>query len=369
MKLKVINKILVNALSHIQGVVERKNTIAILSNVRMEATANTLTLNGTDQDIDIKETINVEETSEDGSGTVPAHLLYDILRKIDTSAEITLETKNDSSLTIKSENTNVSLPMLPIEDFPIINSLSSENTFTVESSKLKHILEKAKFAISQDETRYYLNGVYLEFIDSGKIRAVATDGHRMACIDAEIGVVPKGIQSMILPKKSVNELTRLLDREDTKVEITISESNVSFKFDTVSFTSKLIDATFPDYDKVIPKNNTSVLEVSREKFKHSVDFVSTVSEEKIKTLKMTIADSLIKLSVNTTNNASASQEVENHGDKCNLVIGFNASYLIDIANNIDEENLSISLDNASAPIIVRGKDNSEELYILMPMRL
>ncbi len=368
MKLKVVNKILVNALSHIQGVVERKNTIAILSNVRMEALAGVLTLNGTDQDIDIKETINVE-ASEDGSNTVSAHLLYDVLRKIDSAAEITLETKNESALIIKSDNTNVSLPILPIEDFPIINPLSSENTFAVESDKLKHILEKAKFAISQDETRYYLNGVYLEFIESGKIRAVATDGHRMACIDAEIGVAPTGIQSMILPKKSVNELTRLLDRENTKVEITVSESSVNFKFDTISFTSKLIDANFPDYDKVIPKNNTSVVEVNREKFKNSVDFVSTVSEEKIKTLKMTLVDSLIKLSVSTTSNASASQEVENSGDKCNLVIGFNASYLIDIANNIDEEELSISLDNASAPIIVRGKGNSEELYILMPMRL
>ncbi len=368
MKLKVVNKILVNSLSHIQGVVERKNTIAILSNVRIEALSGLLILNGTDQDIDIKETINVE-AAEDGSSTVPAHLLYDILRKIELTAEITLETKNDSSLTIKSDNTNASLPALPIEDFPIINQLSSDNTFAVSSSKLKHILEKAKFAISHDETRYYLNGVYLEFLESGKIRAVATDGHRMACIDAEIGVVPKNIQSMILPKKSVNELTRLLDREETEVEITVSDSNVNFKFDTISFTSKLIDANFPDYDKVIPKNNTSVLEVNREKFKHSVDFVSTVSEEKIKTLKMTIVDTLIKLSVNTTNNASASQEVENNGDKCNLVIGFNASYLIDIANNIEEEELTIALDNASAPIIVRGKDNAEELYILMPMRL
>lgn len=363
---------LLKSLNHVQRVVERRNTIPILSNVLLRADQATLALKATDLDLEVNEstTAMVEQA---GATTVPAHLLYEIVRKLPEGGEVMLATNPDgTSMTVVSGRSNFRLQCLPQSDFPELTAGTFTHTFRINSTAIKGLVDRTQFAISNEETRYYLNGIYLHTIEAGgdlKLRAVATDGHRLA--RAEI-VAPSGSEGMpgiIIPRKTVAELQKLGDDPDMIMTVEVSDSKIRFTVGTVVLTSKLIDGTFPDYQRVIPSGNDKKLTVSRQAFAQAVDRVSTISSERGRAVKMAISDGLVTLTVNNPDSGSASEEVAAEYGSDNIDIGFNAKYLLDITNQLQGSEAIFMLADSGAPTLIRDAADEGALYVLMPMRV
>ena len=372
MKLRIERANLLTALSHVQNAVERRNTIPILSNVLLSCKEDILSLTATDLDLSIVENV-LAEISEVGATTTPAHLLYEIVRKLPEGAEIEIK-KDDkkNQLKLKSARSSFSLPCLPMEDYPALASNEMPFSFSIPANDLRHLVDKTRFAISTEETRYYLNGIYLHSTNSSSdpiLRAVATDGHRLALAECS---VPKGaekIPNIIIPKKAVNEIRRLLEQTEEEVGISVSKSQIIFSLDTTVLTTKLIDGTFPDYQRVIPENNNKTLEVSCSDFKNAVDRVSTISTEKSRAIKLELTNENIKISANSPDSGSALEEISvvYNGDP--LQIGFNSRYLLDVASQIEGDVASFVFADPVSPAIIRDSTDDKTLYVLMPMRV
>ncbi|MGK6316061.1 DNA polymerase III subunit beta [Neorhizobium sp. DT-125] len=363
---------LLKSLNHVHRVVERRNTIPILSNVLMRASGSSLDLKATDLDLEITEAVPaMVETA--GATTVPAHLLYEIVRKLPDGSEVLLATNPDSSsMTVQSGRSKFSLQCLPESDFPDLTAGSFTHTFKLKAADLKMLIDRTQFAISTEETRYYLNGIFFHTIEAGgdlKLRAVATDGHRLARADVQAPSGSEGMPGIIIPRKTVGELQKLVDDPEAIVTVEVSDAKIRLTIGTIVMTSKLIDGTFPDYQRVIPTGNDKEMRVDCESFTKAVDRVSTISSERGRAVKLSLTDGQLMLTVNNPDSGSATEEVAVGYDADPMEIGFNAKYLLDITAQLSGEDAIFMLADAGSPTLVRDTAGDDALYVLMPMRV
>ncbi|HEU4988075.1 MAG TPA: DNA polymerase III subunit beta [Rhizobiaceae bacterium] len=363
---------LLKSLNHVHRVVERRNTIPILSNVLLSANGASLEMKATDLDLEVTEATaaNIEQS---GATTVPAHLLYDIVRKLPDGAEVMLKMdENGHSMAVVSGRSSFRLQCLPQSDFPELSAGSFSHIFRMESTALKGLIEKTQFAISTEETRYYLNGIFLHTHEEGgglRLRAVATDGHRLARAEIDAPAGSEGMPGIIIPRKTVSELQKLVDDPDIAVTVELSDTKIRFTIGSVVLTSKLIDGTFPDYQRVIPVGNDKKLTIDRQSFASAVDRVSTISSERGRAVKLTIADGQVTLAVNNPDSGSATEEIPADYDADPLEIGFNAKYLLDVAGQLSGSDARFLLADAGSPTLIQDISDERVLYVLMPMRV
>lgn len=372
MKFTMERATLLKAVAQAQSVVERRNTIPILANVLIEAEGDTVMFRATDLDIEVVDRADAK-VERAGSTTVAAVTLNEIVRKLPDGALVTLtEDGNKGRLSIEAGRSNFSLATLPKDDFPVMASSDYETNFSCPAPVLRRLFDKSKFAISTEETRYYLNGVYMHVADSdgGKVlRCVATDGHRLARIDADIPEGASGMPGVIVPRKTVGELRKLLEDDDMQIEVSVSETKVRFATPNLTLTSKVIDGTFPDYSRVIPAGNTRKLEVDASEFAKAVDRVATVSSERSRAVKLSLDEDRLVLSVNAPDSGAATEELAvAYGDE-RLEIGFNAKYLLEIASQVDRENAVFMFNSSGDPTLMREGNDTSAVYVVMPMRV
>ncbi|MEL6089282.1 DNA polymerase III subunit beta [Bartonella schoenbuchensis] len=361
------------SLNRVHRVVERRNTIPILSNVLINASGDGVQLKATDLDLEVIES-SLAKVEQEGAITVPAHLLYDIVRKLSSGSEIVLKVDNNqaNTMSVVSGCANFQLQCLPKVDFP--ESLPGQFScrFSLSASDLKRLFDCTQFAISTEETRYYLNGIYFHVVDDGilKLRLVATDGHRLAQVDMEAPSEIKDMPGVIIPRKAVGELQKLLAEEtEADVSIELSETKIRFSVGSVVLTSKLIDGTFPEYQRVIPLCNDKKLAVNRQDFSAAVDRVSTISSDRGRAVKLTIENGQLKLVVNNPDSGSAEDQLVANYTSDPLEIGFNSRYLLDIAAQLTSDEMVFMLADAGAPALIRESDDAAALYVLMPIRV
>jgi DNA polymerase-3 subunit beta len=371
MRVTIERSALLKALNHVQSVVERRNTIPILSNVLIQAGQGLVKLTATDLDIEIVEAVPAD-VAKDGASTAPAHMIYDIVRKLPDGAQLDIETASGGPdrLSIYAGRSRFALQTLPPEDFPDLATGELANNFSLSAADFRELIDKTRFAISTEETRYYLNGIYLHDVpQSNMLRAVATDGHRLAQAQIARPDGAKGMPGVIVPRKTVLELVKLIESDDGEIEIALSSSKIRFTMKGLVLTSKLIDGTFPDYERVIPRNNDKVLEVDTKLFSEAVDRVSTISMEKGRAVKLNIADGKLVFTVNNPDSGSAEEEIPANYNADPLEIGFNSRYLLDIAGQIKSGSAALQFADAGSPTIIKDPGDEQALYVLMPMRV
>jgi DNA polymerase-3 subunit beta len=372
MKVTVERAELLKSLGHVHRVVERRNTIPILANVHVRADRSKLSLKATDLDLEVTDTI-AAEVGPGGSTTVPAHMFFEIVRKLPEGSQIILESSGDRAvLAIRAGRSRFTLQTLPESDFPDLAAGEMTHKFSLAATDLKRLIDKTQFAISTEETRYYLNGIYLHLAGAAKaqtLRAVATDGHRLAQVDLELPKGAAGMPGVIVPRKTVGEVLRLIEDRDSEVTIELSQGKIRFTIGEVVLTSKLIDGTFPDYARVIPVGNDKELVVDKKDFEAAVDRVSTVSSERGRAVKLSLSGGKLMLSVTNPDSGSANEEIEVEYDSDALDIGFNSRYLLDIAAQIEGEVAVLKLADPGSPTLIQDKDAKGALYVLMPMRV
>ncbi len=344
MNITIERAALLRSLGHVQSVVERRNTIPILSNVLLRAKDGELSLAATDMDLEIVESVPAS-VARPGGTTAPAHTLYDIVRKLPDGSQVELDISGDGALlTLRSGRSQFRLSCLPVDDFPQLSGGELKHSFTVSAADLRGLVDRTRFAISTEETRYYLNGIYLHAArvklggtDLPVLRAVATDGHRLARVEMPLPEGADGIPGVIVPRKTVNEIRKLIDEAADRIQISMSENKIRFGFDSVVVTSKLIDGTFPDYERVIPVGNDKVMEVDAKLFAAAVDRVATISTEKSRAVKLSLTRGTLTLSATSPEAGSATEELEVSYQDGPMEIGFNSRYLLDITQQIEGE--------------------------------
>ena len=372
MKATIERATLLKCLSHVQSVVERRNTIPILSNVLIEAAGDgTLKVMATDLDLQVVETLGAVSVEAPGAITVSAHLLFDIARKLPDGSQVSLETA-DNRMAVKAGRSRFSLPTLPRDDFPMIVEGDLPTSFEIPAATLAQLIDRTRFVISTEETRYYLNGIFFHVTDED-LKAAATDGHRLARYTIRRPDGAEGMPDVIVPRKCIAELRKLLEEAaDASVLIDLSASKIRFTLggeNGVVLTSKLIDGTFPDYSRVIPTGNDKLLKLDPKSFYEGVDRVATIATEKTRAVKMALENDKVTLSVTSPDNGTAAEEVPADYSASGFEIGFNANYLKDILGQIDGDTVELHLADAGAPTLIRQDDKSPALYVLMPMRV
>ncbi|MBP2314215.1 DNA polymerase III subunit beta [Azospirillum soli] len=367
---------LLRSLGHVQSVVERRNTIPILSNVLLKANDGELSLAATDMDLEIVEMVPATVTRAGGT-TAPAHTLYDIVRKLPDGSQVELDIGGDGTiLTLRAGRSQFKLSCLPVEDFPQLSGGDLAHRFDLAANDLRALVDRTRFAISTEETRYYLNGIYLHAAKAKTggaelpvLRAVATDGHRLARVEMPLPDGAANIPGVIVPRKTVTEIRKLIDEAADRIELSLSDNKIRFAFDSVVVTSKLIDGTFPDYERVIPVGNDKVMEVDAKLFAAAVDRVATISTEKSRAVKLSLTRGTLTLSATSPEAGSATEELEVNYQEGPLEIGFNSRYLLDITQQIEGEGARFTMADAASPTIIRDVADAAALYVLMPMRV
>ncbi|MBX2834432.1 MAG: DNA polymerase III subunit beta [Micavibrio sp.] len=371
MKLSIERAALLRSLNHVQSVVERRNTIPILANVRMKAEDGVLSLSATDMDMEINESV-AANVKASGATTAPAHTLHDIVRKLPDGSDVELELNSEGSqMTVKAGRSKFKLSCLPVGDFPELGTSDFPGSFKIPAADLRALVDRTKFAMSTEETRYYLNGIYLHEAENGGVqvlRAVATDGHRLARFEMPLPDGAAGIAGIIIPRKLIGELRKLVDEAADSITIDVSENKIRFTFDHIILTSKLIDGTFPDYQRVIPQGNDKIVEVDAKSLTSAVDRVSTISDGKSRAVKIAMHGKLMTISASSPDAGSATEEVEVSGET-DIEIGFNARYLLDITSQIEGEGCRFTLADAASPTIIQDNSDASALYVLMPLRV
>jgi DNA polymerase-3 subunit beta len=372
MKINVERGALLKALGHVQSVVERRNTIPILSNVLIQAAKGKLTLTATDLDIEIVESLP-SDVLRNGAATAPAHMLYDIVRKMPDGAQVQAELLAGDSgrLAVSAGSIRFELACLPQEDFPQVSAGALPHKFRLDAADLMSLVDKTRFAISTEETRFYLNGIYVHAAEDkdNTLRAVATDGHRLARYDLELPDGAAGMPGVIIPRKTIAELRRLLEDAEGAIEIALSDTKIQFNFSGVELTSKLIDGSFPEYQRVIPENNDKVLMLDAKEFGHAVDRVSTISADKTRAVKLNIDKDRVTLSVVNPESGTATEDLGANYSADSIEIGFNARYLLDITSQVEGKEVRLLLADSGSPTLIEDTDDGRTLYVLMPMRV
>ena len=372
MKVTIERAHLLKSLGHAQSVVERRNTIPILSNVKLQAEDRELRLTATDMDLEIVEAVAADVAGA-GATTVPAHTLYDIVRKLPDGSQLELQSEQGGErLTLRCGRSRFTLACLPIEDYPALTSSELPFRFRLPAVEMRLLIDRTRFAISTEETRYYLNGIYLHVAQDGGIdvlRAVATDGHRLARVEMPIPSGAAGMPGVIIPRKTVAEVRKVVDEASEDVDVAISQTQIRFGIGPALITSKLIDGTFPDYQRVIPENNENQLDVVCREFKDAVDRVSAISSDRSRAVKLKVANGTLELSASSPEHGSASEELEVSYDGDAMEIGFNSRYLLDIAEQIGGDNARLLMADAASPTILHELGDRSAIYVLMPMRV
>jgi DNA polymerase-3 subunit beta len=372
MQLTIERTALLKALGHVQSVVERRNTIPILSNVLLSADRKGLSFAVTDLDMEMMdETEAVVNTP--GQITAPAHTLWEIVRKLPDGADVELRYDGDDPrLTVSAGRSRFALPVLPAGDFPVMSSEGLSVRYSLMKEDLARLIDKTRFAISTEETRYYLNGLYLHVVSDGgeaKLRAVATDGHRLALAEMSAPEGAAGGPGVIIPRKTIDQVRRLLDDGAGPVDVQVSAAKVRFEFGRASLTSKVIDGSFPDYMRVIPRDNDKILLVDNTAFSAAVDRVSTISAEKSRSVKLAVEPGKVILTVRNMEAGQAVEEVEVDYDHSGFEIGFNARYLMDVTGQIGGENAELRFADPASPTLVIDPTDAGVQYVLMPLRV
>jgi len=377
MKVTIERSVLLKALGHVHRIVEKRNTIPILSNVLIEAADGQVALKSTDLDLEATEQVPAD-VIQAGATTVAAHVIYDIVRKLPEGAQVSLEMAGEAGqLLVRSGRSRFFLQALPASDFPDLTLGEFPHRFALPGAELKKLIDNSQFAISTEETRYYLNGIYLHTVEAGgastgsgpTLRAVATDGHRLARVETPAPHGSVGMPGVIAPRKAVSEVLKLLEDPSKDVRIEISTAKARFDFGDVVLTTKLIDGTFPDYQRVIPTGNDKRLVVDKDPFERAVDRVSTLSSERGRAIKLSIGDGKMTLSVNNPDSGSASEEIEVDYDSEPIDIGFNARYLLDILGQLAGDTALIKLADPGSPTLIQDRDGASAIYVLMPLRV
>ncbi|SFO39888.1 DNA polymerase III, beta subunit [Cohaesibacter marisflavi] len=372
MKVTLERATLLKSLNHVHRVVERRNTIPILSNVMLRAEGGDLVFKATDLDLEVLETAPAM-VEIGGATTVPAHMLYDIVRKLPDGSQVTLETNEEqTALAIIAGRAHFTLQILPVTDFPDITAGEFSHHFTIPALDLKKLIDHTQFAISTEETRYYLNGIYVHSLDidgASVLRAVATDGHRLAQAQLPAPAGAQGMPGVIVPRKTVSEVQKLIEDPEANIAVELSETKIRLTIGPVVLTSKLIDGTFPDYEKVIPKGNDKVMKIENALFAQAVDRVSTVSNERGRAVKLSLQPNSLVLSVSNPDSGTATDELTVEYESDPMEIGFNARYLLDITNQLESDSAQFRLADSGSPTLIQDDGDNNTLYVLMPMRV
>ena len=359
------------SLGYANGVIEKKTTLPILSNILIEAKNSKIKITATDLDIIYFEEVSPKEIKKEGSTTTSASVLYDILRKLQPGDNVELNLLNSSRLKLVSGNSKFNLLCLPAENFPLSEENVDQEKFEVEPQKLLKLLNKTKISISNDETRHYLNGVYLHktnLENKAFLCSVATDSHRLSSSSLEID--PNiHIESIILPKKTIFQLISLLEQSTKPIKISNSKSKIKFEMDNGVLISKVIDGRFPDYTKVIPKNNDKILKVKLNEFKNAVERVTTVSSDRKEGLKMSISKDSIQFTVNSPTSGEGVENISVKFDSDDMSISFNSRYLIDIASQIENDSITINLKDPGSPVLIKDLSDQNTFHVVMPMKI
>ena len=362
---------LLKSLNFVQGVVEKKNTLPILSNVILNIKNNKLEIVATDLDIVFYDEISDLKVVEEGNTTTSANVLFDILRKIPAESEINFTLKNENKLSLKTKNSDFNLLCLPSSNFPTFDDKFENEKIEIDKKNFLSLLNKTKISISNDDTRHYLNGIYLHATQSNKntfLTGVATDSHRLSSSSIIVNNI-KNFASIIIPRKTVFQLCSLLDTVEDKLTLQASSSKIKFSIGKINLISKVIDGKFPDYQKVVPKENNKTLSVSCSDFINSVERVASVSIDRKEGVKLELSRNKLNLSVNSTNSGDGNEVVAAQYDGEDLIIGFNSKYLIDIASEIEDKNLTFSLKNSTSPVLVLDNSDKNSFYVIMPMKI
>jgi DNA polymerase III subunit beta len=373
MKLKIERGALLRSLAHVQNIVERRTTIPILSNARLDAKDGRLGLTATDLDL----TLMAEEPAEverKGVTTVSAHTLFDIVRKLPDSSTLSLDQPaGRSELTITAGRSEFQLPSLAADEFPAMNTEELEVAFEIPPADLARLVDKTRFAISTEETRYYLNGVHLHAVTTGAtscLRGVATDGHRLSRVEVALPAGAEQLPPVIVPRKTVGELRKLLEEAGSEaVRVSVSPARIQFRSGRNILISRLIDGTFPDYERVIPAGNDRVAVLNTKAFSDAVDRVATISTEKARAVKLAFEPSRLTVSAVSSEAGRAVEELDGQFSGDGLEIGFNARYVLDMMAQIEGGEVRVEMANAAAPTVVRDPADASALYVLMPMRV
>ena len=371
MQFVIKRDILLKSLNLVQGIIEKKNTLPILSNVLLEAKEGKLSIIATDLDLVFYDEINEIEINKEGETTTSATILYDILRKISGNSEINFDLKSENKLSLNSDNSDFNLLCLPTDNFPNFADNFEENEIAFNRSNFLSLLNKTKISISNDDTRHYLNGIYLHLTESQNrtyLTGVATDSHRLSSSSIEIENNLK-INSLILPKKTVFQLCNLLEDTSDKVLIQTSESKIQFKIGKVKLISKVIDGKFPDYRKVVPEGNDKKLTVLSKEFVEAIERVTTVSLDRKEGVKLILNKDNIKLSVNSTNSGEGNEVIKANFTSDEMIVSFNSKYLIDIASVVSDKNIKMNLRDPISPVIIEDMSDKNSFYVVMPMKI
>lgn len=368
MKFSIARETLLNNLNYVQSVVEKRNSIAILSNVKLEVEGNSLVSTATDNHMSI-EAKSEAFVDVAGATTVSAHKLFEIVKRLPSEAMISLELKDDGSrMQITAGKSKFSLACLDADAFPDVASVSSSVNFKLTGSQVTRLLKKAKFAASQDDTRQYLNGIFMHLKDD-KLRFVATDGHRLARIEQDIPTGAEGMPGVIIPRKTIDEIAKLADKSKD-LEVTVAENKIQFATEEATLTSNVIDGTFPDYERVIPTGNTLEMDVPRQSLMSAVDRVAILSHEKSRSVRFSINTNNLVISANNPDQENAQEELKITFDaEGDLNVGFNAKYVSDITNLIEGDDIQFLMKDGNSPVVVQDPQDVSSLFVLMPMRI
>lgn len=371
MQFVVKRDVLLKSLTLVQGIIEKKNTLPILSNVLLNAKNGKLSIIATDLDLVFYDELNEIQIDKEGATTTSATILYDILRKISGNSNIKFDLKSENKLNLITDNSDFNLLCLPIDNFPNFADNFESDEISFNKSKLLSLLNKTKISISNDDTRHYLNGIYLHLTESQNrtyLTGVATDSHRLSSSSIEIDK-GKNFHSVILPKKTVFQLCNLLVDTNEKVLILTSESKIQFKIGKTTLTSKVIDGKFPDYRKVVPTDNDKTLTVISSDFVQAIERVITVSLDRKEGVKLILAKDNIKFSVNSTNSGEGNEVVKSNFTSEEMTVSFNSKYLTDIASEVEDKNLKINLKDSTSPVLIEDMSDKNSYYVVMPMKI
>jgi DNA polymerase-3 subunit beta len=371
MEFTINRDVFLKALGHANGIIEKKTTLPILSNILIEAKNTKIKITSTDLDIIYFEEITPQELKKEGSTTTSGSILYDILRKLKPNAKIELSLQNPNKIKLLSENSEFNLLCLPSDNFPLADEHISQESFEISSQKLLKLLNKTKISISNDETRHYLNGIYLHkttLENKSFLCGVATDSHRLSSSSLEID--PSiNIEPIILPKKAIFQLISLLEQSNDAIKISNNKSIIKFKMNNSVLISKVIDGRFPDYSKVIPQGNDKILQIKLDEFRNSIERVTTVSSDRTKGLKMNISKDIVQLSVKNPNSGEGIENINAKFNSNDLNISFNSRYLTDIASQIENESIVINLKDAGSPVLINDFSDKNTFHVVMPMKI
>ncbi len=366
MKFQIEKETLLTPLQQIIGAVEKRQTMPALSNVLIRTSENTLTLTATDLEIELVSQIGII-IDEPGEITVPARKLLDICKSLPNEATIKFSV-NESKALIQSGRSRFSLATLPANDFPALDTITSIYEFEIQQKTLRDIIEKTAFAMAQQDVRYYLNGLMLE-VSANYLRAVATDGHRLAYCEKETNADIADIKQVILPRKGVLELVRLLGDTENTVKVTLGSNHLQVEFDGLRLTSKLIDGRFPDYNRVMPTDGDNVITADRDQLRHALMRASILSNEKYRGIRLILEKDLIKLQAQNPDQEEADieQEVVYAGDE--IEIGFNVNYMLDVLSVTNSDMVQAALKDSNSSFLLTYPDQTDCKYVIMPMRL